>query len=82
MSEIRHEDAWFVRRRRGTGYKIVPRRLQGWLVLVFYIAFTIAITPVLRPPTPVRMAIWLILIAAVTILFSLLVWRTSVALED
>ena len=76
------QDAWFVRRQRGAGYQIVPRKLQGWLVLLFYVGFTIAITPVLRPPTTVHVAAWLTLILAATILFSVVVWRTSVPVED
>lgn len=75
-------DAWFVRRRRGASYNIAPRKPQGWLVLVAYVASTIAFTPLLRPSTPVHIAAWLILIAAATILFSVIVWRTSVAVED
>jgi hypothetical protein len=75
-------DAWFVRRQRGASYQIVPRRPQGWLTLVAYIGATLAITPVLRPPTMVHITAWLVLIAAATILFSVVVWRTSVAIED
>jgi hypothetical protein len=63
-------------------YQIVPRKPQGWLVLVVYILSTLAITPLLRPPTTVRLIIWLTLIFAATAVFSLVVWRTSVATED
>lgn len=76
------QEAWFVRRQRGAGYQIVPRKPQGWLVLLGYIGFTLAITPVLRPFTTVHVAVWLVLIAAATTLFSVLVWRTSVPVDD
>ncbi len=76
------KDAWFVRRRRGASYQIMPRKPQGWLVLFGYVAATLAPTPLLRPPTAVHVAVWLILIVAMTVLFSLIVWRTSVPAED
>ncbi|MDG2534648.1 hypothetical protein P6144_13380 [Sphingomonas sp. HITSZ_GF] len=82
MIRPQRPDAWFVRIRRGAKYSITPCSRQGWLVTVAYVLFTLALTPVIIPPEPVRVAAWAILFAAPTILFVVIAWRMSSPAAD
>jgi len=70
-------DAWFVRIRRGHRYKINPCSRQGWAVTITYVLVALVLTPVITPPTPMHVAVWLILFLAATALFGIVLWRTS-----
>jgi len=74
--------AWFVRIRRGAKYNITPCTRQGWAVTIAYVLFALALTPVIIPPEPVRVAAWLILFLAATALFLVVAWRTSSPAAD
>lgn len=77
MSRPQRPDAWFVRIRRRGSYNVMPCTAQGWLVTAAYVLFALALTPVLVPATSVRVAIWIVLFVAATLLFVVVAWRTS-----
>lgn len=80
MSDMRRGTGWFLTRRGG--YQIVPCGIAGWLVVIGYLVFVAALTPLLGLHNSVGVAVWLISIFAATAVFSLIVSRTSVSAED
>ncbi|MEP9359397.1 hypothetical protein [Sphingomonas sp. KR3-1] len=82
MIRPQRADAWFVRIRRGAKYNITPCTREGWAVTVAYVLATLALTPVILTPTPIHVAVWLILFLAATALFLVIAWRTSSPAAD
>lgn len=82
MIRPQRPDAWFVRVRRRGSYNITPCTREGWLVTLAYCVISVGLTPVIIPPTTVRVAAWLILFLGATGLFIFTAWRTSSPAKD
>ena len=70
---------WFVRVRSATSYKLNPCSVEGWLVVLVYLAVTLASILILFPrPDTVRWVIWGTVEIVSTILLIVIALRTSV----
>lgn len=68
------DDAWFVRRRSRTRYRIVPCRWQGWAVTAAFVALIFAAGIAIRSEHAiVHLVVNLVIVGT----YLVIVWRTS-----